>query len=76
MDRLIKEKSTQSLVQNSEIVKQKILSILAFFRLDHFDIPMITMYRKYVFLKDLQEEDVWSVFNLDLEYGKFMSEKQ
>jgi hypothetical protein len=40
-------------------------------RTEHLDIPMITMYRKYEFLKDLSEEDVWTVFNLDLEYGKF-----
>jgi len=36
---------------------------------------MITMYRKYEFTKDLTEEDVWTVFNLDQEYGKFTSEK-
>jgi len=35
------------------------------------DIPYIAKYRKYDWNKDFQEEDVWSVFNLDLEYGKF-----
>jgi hypothetical protein len=41
------------------------------FRIDHYDIPMITKYRKYEYQKDLDEKDVWTIFNLDIEYGKF-----
>ncbi len=49
--------------------------MLSLFRQEHLDIPMITMYRKYEFTKDLTEEDVWTVFTLDQEYGKFTYEK-
>jgi transcriptional accessory protein Tex/SPT6 len=45
-------------------------------RAEHLDIPMVTMYRKYEFQKELDESDVWTIFNLDIEYGKYMHEKQ
>jgi len=35
------------------------------------DIPMIAKYRKYEYIGGLEESDVWAIFNLDLEYGKF-----
>lgn len=38
---------------------------------DNYDIPMITRYRKYTYATELTEKDVWSIFNLDIEFGKF-----
>ena len=36
---------------------------------------MVTMYRKYEFRKELSEDDVWTVFQLDQEYAKFLQQK-
>lgn len=47
------------------MIKRKITKLLGLFRQEYLDIPMITMYRKYEFAKDLSEEDVWTIFNLD-----------
>jgi hypothetical protein len=41
------------------------------FRTEFLDIPMITKYRKFEYMKELDERDVWHIFNLDLEYGKY-----
>lgn len=37
---------------------------------------MIAKYRKYDYMKELVEDDVWLIFNLDLEYGKFQQQKK
>lgn len=42
------------------------------FRCDqHFDIPMIARYRQYEFKPELDENEIWDIFNLDIEFGKF-----
>ena len=38
------------------------------FRNEHLDVPMITKYRRFEYMKELDEQDVWTIFNLDLEY--------
>lgn len=35
---------------------------------------MFAKYRKYEYMKDLFESDVWAIFNLDIEYGKFQQQ--
>jgi len=35
------------------------------------DVPLIAKYRKYNYANELDEQDVWLVFNLDIDYGKF-----
>lgn len=52
-------------------MKQKITNVLRHFRISNYDIPFITKYRKYDFQKELSEQDVWTIFNLDIEYSKF-----
>lgn len=32
---------------------------------------MISKYRKYDYSNELNDQDVWKIYNLDLEYGKF-----
>lgn len=61
---------------NSDVIKRKIQKILYLIRVEHLDIPMITMYRKFEYMKELTLEHVWQIFNFNLEYGNFMSQKQ
>lgn len=37
---------------------------------------MIEKYRKYDYKNELESEDIWQIFNLDLEYGKFQLQKR
>jgi hypothetical protein len=74
-DRFTNERGRTDFHQNRDVITKKIMKLLSLFRHEHLDIPMITMYRKYEFTKDLTEEDVWVVFTLDQEYGKFTYEK-
>lgn len=46
------------------------------FRTEYLDVPMITKYRKFEYTKELDETDVWHIFNLDIEYGKYKQQKQ
>ena len=59
------------MIYNSELVKKKIQKVLRMFRIEHMDIPMITRYRRYEYQKELDEQDVWLIFKLDLEYAKY-----
>lgn len=34
------------------------------------------MYRKFMYTKELKEEDIWTIWELDAEYDKFMTEKR
>jgi transcriptional accessory protein Tex/SPT6 len=66
-------------MQNDQItpsnVKGKILKVLILIRQQHLDIPMICKYRRYEFMKELEEKDVWLIFNLDQEYAKYKHNK-
>lgn len=51
--------------------REKVLKVLKMIYIELFDIPMICKYRKYEFAPELDEDAVWHIFNLDIEYGKF-----
>lgn len=55
---------------------KKIKTVLNMIRKDYLDIPMIAKYRKYEYLYELNEDDIWQIFNLELEYGKFQQKKK
>lgn len=58
-------------------VRSKIQKVLRMFRCDqHLDIPMIARYRQYEFKPELDENVIWDIFNLDLEFGKFQRHKE
>jgi hypothetical protein len=69
--RLIDDTRRENLLHYEDQVKTKISKVIKYFRKDYMDIPMIAKYRKYEYMRDLIEQDVWAIFNLDLEYGKF-----
>jgi len=70
---MVDETRRENLLSIEEQVKTKIVKIIKQFRCEYMDIPYIAKYRKYDWNKDLQEEDVWNIFNYDLEYGKFQN---
>jgi len=74
-ERLLEDPKKRDLIINGAMAKKKIFKVLRMFRTEFYDIPMITKYRKFEYTKDLEEEDVWIIFNLDLEYGKFNQQK-
>lgn len=74
--RFMQENSSRYFSHNEEQIKKKVYSVLQMIRAEHLDIPMVTMYRKYEFQKELDESDVWTIFNMDIEYGKYMTEKK
>lgn len=41
------------------------------FRNDQFDVPFITKYKEKDLIPELNNEYIWRIFNLDLEFGKF-----
>lgn len=51
------------------------MMIISLFRNEKNDIPYIVKYRRYVYQKELTESDVWTIFNYDIEFGKFKQEK-
>lgn len=51
------------------------MQVISLFRKEKNDIPYIVKYRRYVYQKDLNEADVWSIFNYDIEFGKFKQQK-
>lgn len=55
--------------------REKVLKVLKMIYIELFDIPMICKYRKYEFAPELDEDAVWHIFNLDIEYGKFQRNK-
>jgi transcription elongation factor SPT6 len=49
----------------------KIGKVLKLFRCENCDVPYITRYRQNELIPELEPDDVWRIFNLDIEYGKF-----
>ena len=74
--RLVDMTNRDELLHYEEQAKKKIRRVLTYFRKDYLDVMMVAKYRKYDYMSELQEEDVWRVFNLDLEYGKFQQQKR
>jgi transcriptional accessory protein Tex/SPT6 len=56
-------------------IKQKIRRVLKLIRTEKQDIPFITKYMMEDLSPHLAENDIWQIFNLDLEYGKFSQAK-
>ena len=69
------ESKRKDMIYDTTHVKKKIQKVLRMFRVEHLDIPMITKYRRFEYMKELDDHDVWTIFNLDLEYAKFKSQK-
>lgn len=40
------------------------------------DVPYVTQHYQHLLMPDLTPSDVWRIFNLDIEYGKFISQKK
>ena len=75
MDSLI-QNNHQSFSSKIQEKKKKICKVLKFFRCESHDIPYITKYRFNEVDPDLTEADIWRIFNLDIEYGKFLVQKK
>jgi transcriptional accessory protein Tex/SPT6 len=75
MDSLHQNKN-QSFIKYSQEVKIKIRKVLKFFRCQNFDVPYITKYKFNEIDPELTQADIWRVFNLDVEYGKFLVQKK
>lgn len=70
-ERLTYQKLNDTLIMNEHQAKLKIEAVIRNFRCNYMDIPYIAKYRKFEYLKELNEENIWQIFNLDLEYGRF-----
>jgi hypothetical protein len=66
----------QQFAQKISEIKAKIAKVLTLFRCDNCDIPYITRYRQNELIPELESNDVWKIFNLDVEYGKFQIQKK
>ena len=66
----------QQFTQKISEIKTKIAKVLNLFRCDNCDIPYITRYRMNELIPELEPKDVWRIFNLDVEYGKFQIQKK
>lgn len=40
------------------------------------DIPWICRYAREFYMPELEQKDVWRIYQLDIEYGKLQSQKQ
>jgi hypothetical protein len=60
-------------MHNETQAKVKIEKIIKSFRMgpNYLDVPMIAKHRVQDYMNELTEQDVWAIFNYDLEYGKF-----
>lgn len=61
----------QLLLAREDQIRRCISKVLVFFRKDNLDIPFIARYRKFDYGPDLTSEDIWAIFALDQEYGRF-----
>ena len=59
-----------------EPTKAKIMIVLAHLRTRVHDVPYIVHYGKHEYARELDEESIWIIYNLDQEYGKFYKQKQ
>lgn len=73
-NRLIDDTKRDNLLHYEDQVKVKIAKVIRYFRKEYYDVPMFAKYRKYEYMRDLFESDVWAIFNLDIEYGKFQQQ--
>ena len=59
-----------------EEIKMKIVRVLKMLKKDKMDIPYINRYCRAKLIPELEQKDVWRIFNLDIEYGKLLEQKQ
>jgi len=62
--------------QDIQNIKNKINKTLKFFRCESSDIPFITRYKMNELIPELEYDDIWRIFNMDMEYGKFQIQKK
>lgn len=63
------------LVQKIQDIKMKIGKVLEYIRCMNYDVPYITRYKMHDLSPELEPKDVWFIFNIDIEYGKFQIQK-
>ena len=56
-------------IQNTKL---KIKKVLKFLRCEKHDVPYITKYQMEDLYPELDGERVWQIFNLDVEFRKFI----
>ena len=61
------------LVRNIQEIKMKIQQVIEYIRCEkyQYDVPYITRYKMHELSPELEPKDVWFIFNIDIEYGKF-----
>jgi transcriptional accessory protein Tex/SPT6 len=57
-------------------VKDSIKNVLLFMREQHYDVPFIARYRSYEYRRGLEEEDIWTIFQLEQEFGRYRAQYQ
>ena len=69
---LINEKSSV----NEAHLRTKIKDVLELYRKGHHDIPFIITYRKNQYEPLLNKNDIWKIYDLDLEWNSFRTTKE
>ena len=59
--------------ENFPNIKKKILTLLEYHKKKFLDIPYIVFYRKYIYETEMNQKDVWKLFELDREYQEIKS---
>jgi hypothetical protein len=59
-----------------EDIRTKIYRVLKMFKKEKMDVPYINRYCRHSFIPELEAKDVWRIFNLDIDYGKLLEQKQ
>lgn len=75
-DRLRYRNSTFDNENISNIIRAKIRVILENMKNMYFEIPYIITYRKFLYETELNSNDVWKIYQLDLEWKKLNSYKK
>ena len=57
-------------------IEKKINRVLKMVRCEYHDLPFITKYRMNELIPELEQKDVFTIFELDVEYGKFQIQKK
>ena len=59
--------------ENFSNIKKKIFTLLEYHKKNFLDIPYIVYYRKYIYEPEMDQKDVWKLFELDREYQEIKS---
>jgi transcription elongation factor SPT6 len=59
--------------ENFSNIKKKIFTLLEYHKKKFLDIPYIVFYRKYIYETEMNQKDVWKLFELDREYQEIKS---